>query len=165
MIVVAGMILAAAFVAPGDLYRCTSPSGALSFQDRPCTTGTSAQMPTADGGNAPTEVELHEWLQQLPANRKRESSQKSAARVIEWAGNAPPLSERSLAICSERFLACASNLASRMDACVAATPRCNSSIVKGCCPADTLNHFQHLRRLGVGLSNATREALLGADLQ
>ena len=50
----------------GDLYRCTSPSGALSFQDHPCTSGSTLRFPTAEDGRAPDEQALYDWLRQLP---------------------------------------------------------------------------------------------------
>jgi len=143
--------------APGQIYRCTAADGSVGYQDQPCE-GKQGVKLEADADGA----ELRQWLQQFPKERRNSAAPRRAPR-----SRAPAdftlVSERQLAICSERFLACASGNASKMDRCIGALPRCSASKTSQCCPASCISAYQSLRRSGNKLSAAVHDALMAPD--
>lgn len=151
-------LLAGALMAPGDIYRCKDASGAVSFQDQPCSGGEAAHLARAGDDPADTERALRQWLE---AFRER-----SPAATVEPAGERAArgltgaIGEAQLAMCSERFLHCASGDAAAMDACIARLPACEGGGGSACCPRACVARYQDLRAAGHALAPAVRLALL-----
>ncbi len=154
----------------GAMYRCTDAAGAVAFQDRPCESARGEDR--IEGG----EPALRRWLESQrgaparPTARGATSAGLGPARSpstpagrAELAAIPAPVSvsERRLAICSERFLACAHGDSLRMDRCVAQLPRCGGGSA-ACCPASCLDRYAELRSAGNALADAVSGALFGA---
>lgn len=157
------------FAAPGEIYRCVDGDGKASFQDRPCAGADANRRGAAMPGRSDDPAAVREWLASLSRTRTPATPDAPAARVLELRAPTPRASrpvfasERSLAICSERYYHCASANAATMDACVAAMPRCGSGADTGCCPAASVACYRSLRSDGQPLASAVRGALLGGD--
>ncbi len=150
----AALLVSAALVAPGQIYKCAAADGSARFQDKPCA-GQEGTKLDADGDAA----QLRQWLQQFPKESRSQPAAKRSASSRP-AADFSVVSEAQLAVCSEKFLACASGNANKMDACIAALPRCSASRSQGCCPASCISAYQGLRRNGSKLSAAVRNALM-----
>ena len=156
------LLLTLTLGAPGDIYRCTDTAGKVSFQDKPCVRGTSAQLARHGDDAAASERELRQWLDSY--RRLAGSASPAAARVpaqqegSRYVGGV--VSEAQLAMCSERFLHCAQGDAAAMDACVDRLPRCGSSASAPCCPQACVDRYQSLRGDGQELATSVRLALL-----
>ena len=146
--------LSVASAAPGQIYRCTKADGSVGFQDQPC----AGQQGTKLDGDADA-AQLRQWLRQFPKERRAAPAAGSAARTRPPA-DFTMVSESQLAVCSERFLACASGDAGKMDRCIAALPRCSASRNSQCCPSSCISAYQTLRRSGNKLSAAVHDALM-----
>jgi hypothetical protein len=134
-----------------DIHRC-SDGGRVVFQDKPCAgAGVSIRL---DGDTASAQAELRRWLEADKASRGAQPAATEAPT-----SSRPVAGEAQLAVCSERFLACASDDAAAMDGCVAALPRCGGAS-SACCPAACIDRYQSLRGEGHGLASAVRLALL-----
>lgn len=140
--------------APGQIYRCTAADGAVGYQDQPCA-GKQGVKLNADGDGA----ELRQWLRQFPKERRSQPARRRAPRSRRPA-DFTLVSEQQLAICSERFLACASGNGGKMDRCIAALPRCSAKKTTQCCPSSCISAYQSLRRGGNKLSAAVHDALM-----
>lgn len=163
-IALASWLLATALMAPGDIYRCKDASGAVSFQDQPCTGGESAHLARAGDDPADSERALRQWLDAYRGRNGDPASTPApaAARPPRWQGGGA-ISEAQLAMCSERFLHCASGDAAAMDACIARLPSCGSGAAGACCPRSCVARYQDLREAGHALASAVRLALLDPD--
>lgn len=144
--------LVAALSGSGEIYRC-SADGRVVYQDKPCPGSTSKGIKT-DGDPAKAQRELQRWLAE-----QRQRAPAQAPPSATETRSAVDVSEARLAVCSERFLGCASGDAVTMDACVAALPRCETS-GGSCCPHACIARYQTLRREGLELASAVRLALL-----
>ena len=151
-------LLIGALMAPGDIYRCKDASGAVSFQDQPCDGGESAHLARAGDAPADSERALRQWLD---AYRGRAAATPAApARERAPRGMPGSIGEAQLAMCSERFLHCASGDATAMDACIARLPACEGAGGGACCPRACVARYQDLRSAGHALAPAVRLALL-----
>lgn len=161
-IAMASWLLASALMAPGDIYRCKDARGAVSFQDQPCAGGESARLARSGDDPADSERDLRQWLDAY-RGRTSESPRPSAPAVQapRWQGGA--ISEAQLAMCSERFLHCASGDAAAMDACIARLPNCDNGGAGACCPRACVARYQDLRDDGHALAPAVRLALLDPE--
>lgn len=155
-------LLAGALLAPGDIYRCKDATGAVSFQDQPCAGGESAHLARAGDDPADSERALRQWLDEY-RGRSTTTPDASPAKVAppRWQGGA--IGEAQLAMCSERFLHCASGDAAAMDACIARLPACEAGGGGACCPRSCVARYQDLREAGHALAPAVRLALLDPD--
>jgi hypothetical protein len=137
---IGSILIAVVLAGSGDIHRCRSADGSVAFQDRPCEAATLPARPrAAPQRNAlapPQPAQLHATTPRQPAN------------------------ERLLATCSERFLHCASDNATRMDACIAAIAPCSGSRGAACCPSACVERYQSLRQNGEARASAVRLALL-----
>ena len=155
---------------PGAMYRCTDAAGAVAFQDRPC------ESARGEDRIAGGEQALRRWLEAQrgdspptparagpPARAEAGRGGAAAPRPADVAAASAPAgaSERRLAICSERFLACAHGDPVRMDRCVASLPRCGGGST-ACCPARCLDRYAELRGAGSALADAVHGALFGS---
>lgn len=140
------LLLAGLALAPGDIYRCRDASGRVSFQDQPCDGG--GQQARLAGGAS--EHALRAWLDAQPGGAPRAATTGAVAAPRP----ASAISEQQLAICSERFLACASDDAAAMDRCVAGLAQ------GGGCPRACVARYQDLRAAGHALAPSVRLALL-----
>ena len=163
------ILIAAAWTAPGEIYRCPKPDGSASYQDRPCS-GAAIGRPQDRLATGDDPRALREWLshyRQSPAQvapaRARDGASPSvpAAPRRNAGGPLPPLDEHRLAVCSERFYVCADSDGGRMDSCVARTAHCGAEVASSCCPAETLACYRDLRSSGSSPAEAVRGALLG----
>lgn len=156
------LLLSFALGAPGDIYRCTDAAGKVSFQDKPCVRGSSAQLARHGDDPATSERELRQWLDSYRGH----SGQPSALAVDNPPRRNPSryvggtVTEAQLAMCSERFLRCAHGDAATMDACVDQLPRCGSAAAGPCCPQACVDRYQALRSDGQELAASVRLALL-----
>lgn len=152
---IAASLLIVALQAPGQIYRCPAKDGSVHYQDQPCAGGKQF------AGGSGSEQELRSWLEGMAAPA-RPPARSSGGATRGTPSSAPILSasERLIAVCSERFLACASDKPAVMDRCVAALPRCSSNRSSGCCPSSCVEAYQARRNQGSPLPNAVRGALL-----
>lgn len=162
MLSLATLVLILSLGASGDIYRCADANGRLSYQDHPCSSGTSARLSAAGQDSAASQRALQQWLdQQRPQHGHSTSVAVSNSRPsLRFAG---AISEAQLAICSERFLACAHGEAPVMDACVARLPRCSATLGSNCCPQACVSRYQDLRVAGNSLATSVKLALLDPD--
>ena len=159
------LLLVLALGAPGDIYRCSDAAGKVSFQDRPCAGGHSAQLARHGEDAASSERQLQQWLDRY---RRRQGAASTAqpgggpdGQVrIPGRNSASAVSEAQLAMCSERFLECAQADAAAMDACVDQLPRCSAEGAAPCCPQACIGRYQSLRAEGEELASSVRLALL-----
>ena len=157
------LLSAMSLLATGDIYRCRTAGGAVSFQDKPCAGGASARLATRGEDSTKSLSALQRWLDvqdPRPARGPKSSSPPQSARVRVPLVPGGPVSEAQLAGCSERFLHCASGNAVTMDACVERLPRCSATGSGPCCPQACISRYQSLRGDGHKLSSAVRMALL-----
>ena len=162
MLSLPAIVLLLSFGASGDIYRCADANGALSYQDKPCSSGASARLATAGTDTAATQRALQQWLDQH-RDRPTASPRSSAAAASVPMNFGGAVSEAQLAMCSERFLGCAHGEAQVMDACVARLPRCSAKIGSGCCPQACVSRYQALRQAGNPLALSVKLALLDPD--
>ena len=157
------LLLTLALGAPGDIYRCSDAAGKVSYQDKPCVRGASAQLARHGEDPATSERELRQWLDRYRV-RQAGSPTTAAARAPTPPDRASyvgaVVSEAQLAMCSERFLDCAHGDDAAMDACVDRLPRCGSSGAAPCCPQACVSRYQALRGDGQELATSVRLALL-----
>lgn len=159
------MLTLMALVAPGDIYRCQDASGRLSYQDTPCSSGSSARLPQGEDGAA-SQRALQQWLDQQRGHAAAPThgdEGKAAPRPRPLLHPDSPVSEAQLAGCSERFLHCASHDAQAMDRCIGQLPRCSRQGSGACCPQACIDRYQTLRKDGSNLASAVRLALLDPD--
>lgn len=147
MLLSPALLLASVLAAPGDIYRCRDGTGRVSFQDQPCASGEQARL---SGGAS--EQALRAWLDAQPGGRPIATRTAVPMRPRPAGG----VSEAQLALCSERFLHCASDDPGAMDACIARLPGAG-------CPAACVERYQALRGQGHALAPAVRLALLDPD--
>lgn len=145
MLAPALLLLASLSLAPGDIYRCRDGGGRVSFQDQPCAGGEQARL-----GSGASEQALRAWLDAQPGGRAAPSASVPLPRTRP----AGAISEAQLAVCSERFLHCASDDAAAMDRCIGGLAR------GGGCPSACVERYQALRGQGHALAPAVRLALL-----
>ena len=147
-------VLVTALQAPGQIYRCPTADGSTRYQDQPCTGGKQFSGEDQDLQS------LRSWLEDLappkPAPPKPGGAPHRAAPSYQYRS----VSEQLIAVCSERFLACASDKPAAMDRCVAALPRCGDGRTSGCCPSSCVEAYQQRRQAGSPLASAVRGALL-----
>ncbi|GMU42897.1 MAG: DUF4124 domain-containing protein [Xanthomonadales bacterium] len=139
------LLLTGLFLASGDIYRCRDAAGKLSFQDQPCAGGQQTRL----AGGA-SERALRAWLDAQPGG----SPPPAATSLRGVPRPTSAIGEAQLAICSERFLHCASDDADAMDRCVAGLAR------SGGCPNACVARYQALRAEGHALAPAVRLTLL-----
>lgn len=149
--------------APGDIYRCTDATGKVSFQDKPCVRGSSAQLARHGEDPVTSERELRQWLDRYRARQINAPTPTAGADPAHrdpsrYVGGT--VTEAQLAMCSERFLHCAQGDAAAMDACVDQLPRCGASAATPCCPQACVGRYQALRGDGQELATSVRLALL-----
>ncbi len=151
------------FAAPGDIYRCKNAAGAVSFQDKPCSGGSSAKLATKVEDSGKSMASLQRWLdQQGPSTSSAPSYTRAnnAPLPSRVRGSASAVNEAQLAGCSERFLYCANGNAAAMDACVSNLRRCAGSAGGACCPQQCITRYQDFRGQGQGMASSVRLALL-----
>lgn len=152
------LLLALAFAAPGDLIRCVGADGQVRWQDRPCARGERGDKV----GDATTGADLESLRRRIVALRgSAPPPRRSAPPGARPRANAA-IGETALATCSERFLACAHHDRARMDACIAAIPRCASG-GDACCPSECTASYARERRAGAAPPDAVYLALLAPD--
>ena len=152
---IALLAMAVALGGSGEIHRCAADGGRIVFQDKPCPGGASKGIKT-DGDPAIAQRELQRWLAE---QRERTPPVAPTPSGSTQPRDAVTVTEARLAVCSERFLGCASGDAATMDACVAALPRCGPS-GGSCCPQACIARYQTLRQEGLALASAVRLALL-----
>jgi hypothetical protein len=156
----AALLLTLAFAAPGDLVRCVGADGQVRWQDRPCARGERSDR-LGDAGSSADPEALRRRIEAL-----RGSAPPPRPRAAPAVGAAPrpnvAISEAALAVCSERFLACAHHDRARMDACIAAIPRCAGG-GGACCPAACTTSYARERRGGAAPPDAVYLALLAPE--
>lgn len=154
------LVLLAALAAPGDLIRCVGADGQVRWQDRPCSRGERSDR--IDSAVAAADREsLRRRIEAL-----RGSTPPPRTRAAPAPGAAPRpntiIGEAVLAACSERFLACAHQDRARMDACIAAIPRCGPG-GGACCPVACTASYARERRAGAPPPDAVYVALVAPD--
>jgi hypothetical protein len=155
----AAWLLALAFAAPGDLIRCVAADGSVRWQDRACPRGERSDRIDPQGAGADPES-LRRRIEALRGSAPPPLPQRARPRS-PLPDNAP-VSEAALAVCSERVLACAHHDRARMDACIAAIPRCSAG-GGACCPAECTSAYARERRAGSSAPDAVYLALLAPD--
>jgi hypothetical protein len=173
MIGIATLFAAALATAPGDLIRCVARDGSVRWQDTPCARDErSDTVVTAKDGTLDTEA-LRSRIEALRGSggrsatgssttlRAPRAASASAPPIASEGGPNTPIGEQALAVCSERFLACAHHDHARMDACIAAIPRCGSG--GPCCPPPCTAAYARERRAGTPPPDAVYVALLAPD--
>lgn len=157
---IAALLLALALAAPGDLVRCVGADGQVRWQDRPCARGERSDR-LGDARATANPDDLRRRIEALrgsaPPPRPRAAPPAAPATRATAA-----IGEAALAICSERFLACAHHDRARMDACIAAIPRCAGD-GGACCPTACTTSYARERRAGAAPSDAVYLALLAPD--
>lgn len=162
MLTLSMIVLVAALGAPGQIYRCQSATGAVSFQDQPCAGAASAAKVSAGDDSAASQRALQQWLDDYRSRAPRAAHAATPSRIDRRAGGGVggTVTEAQLAMCSERFLDCARGDGAAMDRCVDRLPRCGSSGAAPCCPQACVARYQGLRADGQPMANAVRLALL-----
>lgn len=171
MLGLATLFAAALATAPGELIRCVAADGSVRWQDRPCARDErSDTVVTAKDGTLDTEA-LRQRIEALrgarapsgaPARGGTAPAASREAPVLSYAGGPNAvIGEHALAVCSERFLACAHHDHARMDACIAAIPRCGAG--GPCCPPPCTAAYARERRAGTAPPDAVYVALLAPD--
>jgi hypothetical protein len=153
------LLFAAVAAAPGDLIRCVGADGVVRWQDRPCARG--EQSDRVEGGTAtPDTTSLRRRIEALRGTAPPPLPR--AARAPGYRGTPTAVPEAQLAVCSERFLACAHHDGARMDACIAGIPAC----ARGggpCCPTACTAAYARERRAGTTPPDAVYLALVAPD--
>jgi hypothetical protein len=152
-------LLALMLSAPGDLIRCVGADGQVRWQDRACPAGERSDR-VAGPDTATDPQSLRRRIEALRGSAPRPTPQRAQVGAPPRANT--PISEAALAVCSERVLACAHQDRARMDACVAAIPRCDRSGTP-CCPTECTSAYARERRAGSSAPDAVYLALLAAD--
>lgn len=154
------VLLLAGLAAPGDLIRCVDADGRVRWQDRPCARGERG----GKVGDAGSGADLETLRRRIEALRDSAPPPRTRAVPPSDAGSRPnvAIGEAALAACSERFLACAHHDRARMDACIAAIPRCGSG-GGACCPAACTTSYARERRAGAAPPDAVYVALVAPD--
>lgn len=147
---IASGLLIVALQAPGQIYRCPSADGSVNYQDQPCAGGQRFA-----GGDEDLQS-LRGWLQEMAPPKASAPARGASVPTRRYSS----ASEQLIAVCSERFLACASDKPALMDRCVAALPSCGAGRSSGCCPASCVSAYQQRRQAGSPLAAAVRGALL-----
>ncbi len=155
----AALLLLAVLAAPGEMIRCVGADGQVRWQDRPCARGERSDHIGNAAGSANLDT-LRRRIEALrgsaPPPRSRQTAPGGAAPRARVA-----IGEAALAVCSERFLACAHHDHARMDACIGAIPRCERG--GACCPGACTEAYARERRAGALPPDAVYLALLDPD--
>jgi hypothetical protein len=165
MSILAALLLTVALAAPGDIYRCPNAAGGLSYQDKPCAGSAAGNAPMVAAGDdsAASQRALQQWLDGYRTRVATRAPTAAPTRAAYRGGVSGAVSEAQLAMCSERFLDCASGNAAAMDRCIDRLPRCGSAGGAPCCPQACVSRYQGLRQGGAELATSVRLALLDPD--
>ncbi len=173
MLAAIAVVCAVVIAAPGDLIRCVTRDGSVRWQDRPCARDERSEtVVSAREGTLGAEA-LRLRIEALRTTGVRGGSGSDATAGTPRAAPASvppnasisgpntPIGEHALAVCSEQFLACAHHDPARMDACIAAIPRCGGG--RPCCPAPCTAAYARERRAGAAPPDAVYLALLAPN--
>ncbi|MFK7958424.1 MAG: DUF4124 domain-containing protein [Lysobacterales bacterium] len=156
-------------LAAEEIYRCTSASGSVVFQDQKCEAGRSQVIRGSGRSGTISSRSLQQWLDRSPKKPAKTNTRPAPAppRVSVPRPNtsaelpAIPSSEYLLSICSEKVLACTARGLKEMDSCIANAPVCSGGRSQNCCAQPFLDRYRIIRATGVVQREAVRGALLG----